>query len=347
MAPSSDNQYYRVICSSGDVFYTRAKTATEFVLDPVFIHFMILCIFLFTSLMLALGLPPMAQIILFGAGIVSTFIWLTITISVYLALIRLFKIRTLLTPVMLLPMQVFNGLSMNYVLEIFDTGYIDGFGFWEITIRTAIIILCLDIMHGKYVAPKHGMTVTLDADGKIVDRRSERRAQPNPTAQPLMATPVAPMPRERSDDKVAAVDHSADDTSKQSAVTVPAEPKTSDDLIIGRETFDLSAVYAISSEDHYLVIHFADSSEMVRGRLGEVVSKIDVRWGIQINRSAWVAYAFLDEVRETPKGQLYVTLKCGMTLRVANSRKLLFEHGCTQYAQGLKWRGDPETDDLE
>lgn len=343
MAPKKDTHYYRVIYSSGDVFYTRARTATQFVLDPVFIHFMILCIFLFTSLMLALGLPAIPQILLFGAGIVSTFVWLTLTIAIYLAIIRLFKITTLLTPVMLLPMQVFNGLTMNYMLNIFQTGYIEGFGFWEITIRTAVIILCLDIIHGKYVAPKHGLTVTLDADGNIVERRIERRAQPSPTDQPAVTAPVAAIPHERSDATSTAVAFSADDSSQQGAATIPAATEPSEDLNIGREKFNLSKIYAISSEDHYLVVHFANSSEMVRGRLGQVVSKIDVCWGIQINRSAWLAYAALDEVRETPKGQVDVTLKSGMTLRVANSRKLLFEHGCAQYVPTLVWSREPDS----
>jgi len=344
MKPDHDNHYYAVVCSSGDRFYTRARTSLEFVLDPAFFQFILLSIILFTSLMIALEMPAIPQVILFGAGVASTCVLLTISITVYVGILKLTGFRTVYTPLLLFPMQVANTFAIDHMLRLFGTSYIDGFnGFWEISLRTLIIIVCLDIIHAKFVAPHHGYTVKLDEDGNVISKDASLAVQPLGQAPKLPSlaphfegkTSIEPNPTEvdtSSENVMAAVE-----TAELPVATQTNQPNLKRELRIGRETFDLETIQYIKSEDHYLVVQNATESAMVRGRLREIAAKIEAPWGLQINRSFWVAYAAIAKIEETAKGQLNILLRDGSKIRVANSRKIFFENGCNQYAPKVVW----------
>ena len=92
-------------------------------------------------------------------------------------------------------------------------------------------------------------------------------------------------------------------------------------------------------------MNYAQQSEMIRGRLREVVAEIEPQWGLQINRSAWISYAAISEIEETSKGQKSVLLNDGTIFKIANSRKKLFEHGCDLYAPGIQSRPGSDGDE--
>lgn len=348
MSKSHSNHYYRVVCSSGDAFYTKAKTATEFVLDPVFIQFMTLSIFMFTSLMFVLHLPTVPQIILFGASIVSTFFLLTVLIVIYIAAIRAVGIRTIYTPILILPLLVLNAIVMDYVLRIFDTSYIDGFnGIWEISIRTLIFAICLDILHGKFIAPKHGLAVIIDKQGNAISLVSQEsllstgQKPPIPSAQRTLSGTAVSYRAPAPPDGTARTGNATNQSSAQDTLLAKAGHK----IRVGKQTFDLEGIQYIKSEDHYLVLQKSNQSEMVRGQLREVTAQIAAPRGVQINRSAWISYTAILEVHETSKGQLNVLLSDGSIMRVANTRKMFFRHGCTQFAPDAIWRRGAEIDE--
>ncbi|WP_438987829.1 LytTR family DNA-binding domain-containing protein [Marivivens donghaensis] len=345
MTKDKKKQFFRVVCSSGDSFYTSAQSATDFVLDPVFVQFMVFSVFLFTSLTMALSLPLVPQIILFGAGIVSTFFTLSICITVYLGIIQVIGTRTIYTPLLLLPMQLANTLVLDYVLKTLGTSYVEGFAVvWEIGIRTLIIIVCLDVFHGKFVAPRHGLTVVLDGDGNPVPQSLLAPVQPVVRQGTVPAAPQGSIGTGRSDQSPMPLDEdqeesmSANDGAQEQRDRGTAQSDPDRLLQVSRQTFDLDAIQYIKSEDHYLVIQYSRQSEMIRGRLSEVAARIELRRGLLVNRSVWVSYAAITDVVETATGQLSVTLEDGAVFKVANSRKKLFEHGCNEYASGIQIR---------
>lgn len=340
MQKDDNPHYYRVICSSGDSFYTSARTASEFVLDPVFVQFTALSVLLCTPLMMALDLPFVPQVILFGAAIISTFFWLTICIRIYLNLINPWGLRTVYTPLLLLPTLVVDTLIKEYILRIFDTSNIERYdGLWEVGVRTVIIIVCLDIFHAKFVAPQHKLTLRIDKDGTIATPTAKPVDPPGTIAR-ASATEAVPHHKQPAPNEDHVTENAVQTVTDQGFEHDPFQPKLEHELRIGRETFDLADTLYIRSEGHYLVVQGSSRQKMVRGRLREVAAQIDPSLGMQINRSAWIAYAAISSVNKNPMGQLETELRNGSTIKVANSRKSLFEHGFNQYAVGNTTSGN-------
>jgi DNA-binding LytR/AlgR family response regulator len=61
----------------------------------------------------------------------------------------------------------------------------------------------------------------------------------------------------------------------------------------------------------------------------DAVSQLDLKLGMQVNRSVCVAYKIIEDV-ETAKGRAYLHLKDGEVISLANSRKQGFLHVCPQ-----------------
>ncbi len=334
MNQNSEEHYTRVVYTGGGEFYTTAKTALEYVIDPTFIQFLLMSIFLFSTLMLALGIPFIPQIFLFGAGVVTTFLGLLVLIMLYMLVLKWSGGKTIYTPLLLVPMHVMSMCLTNYLLGIFETSLSDGFnGLWEFALRSLIIIVCLDVFHGKFVAPQHRMAADLDDQGRVVPL--------NAVSPPKSAEKTATQYTLPPESFVQATTVKARATPDPHLNRVDVSPlprldvhsSSSIKVVIGKESFDLKSVQFIKSEDHYLVVQEPDKSEMVRGKLQDVAATIDLKWGAQINRSVWIAYAAINEVNENEKGQLEVQLQEGSVFRVAESRRLFFVHNYQGFQQ--------------
>lgn len=334
MQGAKTDDCYRVIYSNGGTFHTRATTASDYILDPVFIQFIALTIFLYSALMFAFDLPIVAQLILLGAGLMSTFFWLAVTITIHIWVSSLFGSRTIFTPVLLVPLQIMNTFFMVYVLHIFNASYDQNFEFlWEVVLRTSIIILSFDIFHGKFVAPQHGKFVPSPSLNPGVSEQIQPQT-PYPAATVLQENvPVqtAPANATSTASKQQAEPHSASPPSSAGVTSQPVSAAKAETVIVGNKTFDLETIWLIRSENHYLLVQQEDQSTMVRGKLRDVCATIDASWGLQINRSVWVAYSAIAEVKNTSNGPLEIILKDDSCLRVAEARRVFFNHSYEHY----------------
>ena len=322
---SAQSDYFRVVSSSGHAFYTRAVSASQYVLDPVFIQFILLSIALYSSLMLAMDIPIAAQFILSGAGVVATFFSLALVITIYIAVAFSFGLKTIYTPILLIPMQLLNTVFFEYILHLFEQNTADSFNsMWEIALRTFIIIICLDIFRAKFVAPLHSLYIPTE---QFEDETARVGSTSSPVAAPMAAPESAP-----------AVEHVSTTAKPQVAL----DPKIEDAanavrsvLKVGSKSFDINTLQFIRSEDHYLVVQHGDQSTMVRGKLRDIEAQIGVSYGVQVNRSAWVAYSAIASINEPSNGTLEILLKDDTVARVSKARRVFFTHSYEQYLANL------------
>lgn len=79
------------------------------------------------------------------------------------------------------------------------------------------------------------------------------------------------------------------------------------------------AVTRVTAQDHYLHVHTADGTQLVRGRMKDATIRLATERGIQIHRSHWVARDQI--VRIVRSGRDYrAILRDGSALPVARSR---------------------------
>lgn len=109
----------------------------------------------------------------------------------------------------------------------------------------------------------------------------------------------------------------------------------SNSIQIAKRLFDLSTIAFIKSEDHYLLVHHNAQNTMVRGKLREVSAKIDVAWGLQINRSIWVAYSAIVSVSEQASAPLEILLVDDSLVRVSEARRVYFKQNYEQHLAKL------------
>lgn len=79
------------------------------------------------------------------------------------------------------------------------------------------------------------------------------------------------------------------------------------------------AAQHIQAQDHYLEIVFEGGKELVRARMKDAVAHLTSAEGVQIHRSHWVAYRFMQRVVKDGRDYKLV-LKNGATVPVARSR---------------------------
>ena len=311
-----NNWNFRVVYSTGGSFLTKGNSASDYIIDPVFIQFMVMCVGIFSGLMLVIDVPLVAQLILFSAALISIFVWLSLFITIHIFITRLSGKMTLYTPLLLIPTQGMNTVVMDYILVVFDPSYAEGANsLWELQVRTTIVILFLDIFHGKFVAPFHSLYVATEG-GRSVPTRVH--------SVPLMA----PVPHKEEEIDVAAPETAR---SLENATLDESTSSGKAELVIGKQSFDLAKVQYIRSEGHYLLIQQEETSVMLRGKLREVTAQIDLAWGLQVNRSVWAAYSAIASVNEVANSALEVVLKDGTCFRVAESRRIHFSENYELY----------------
>ncbi len=90
-----------------------------------------------------------------------------------------------------------------------------------------------------------------------------------------------------------------------------------------------AALYAVSSEDHYLRIHTDRGEELILMRLADAMRELSAAKGMQTHRSWWVAKAGIAEARRED-GKVRLVLKSGTEVPVSRSfAKAVREAGFT------------------
>ena len=79
-----------------------------------------------------------------------------------------------------------------------------------------------------------------------------------------------------------------------------------------------AALYAVSSEDHYLRVHTDRGEELILMRLADALRELEGAEGLQTHRSWWVAHQAVSDVQKS-NGKLSLQLKSGALAPVSRS----------------------------
>ena len=86
-------------------------------------------------------------------------------------------------------------------------------------------------------------------------------------------------------------------------------------ITLAGRTYPLADIARIKAAEHYLEVHSATASEVIRERMSTFLEQVTPADGIQTHRSHWVAHAYVDSFSGGK-----VRLKCGHKVPVARGR---------------------------
>lgn len=293
--------------SDGGTFQTTARTASEYLFAPEFLRYYVICIVLYAAMMSGgtkLHVDLAAGVIFWASILMTSFAFLLAAVWVNVLLVDRGVLKYVHTYAALVPVVVFNSFMVSYLMHQFGDSLGANLGsLIALTARNIVIVACYDILHGRYVAPRHPMFVPKTA--------------PEDDA-------VSPVPPRQTSDQTTDP-QSVPTVAKDNTTTTDKTVRNVDFVQIGNTSFAHPNILWIKSEDHYLKVQMANSSQMVRGKLSATVDKLDKSLGLQINRSVWVAFEAIELVEK--KGGYYVVVKLSdeTTHRIANSRRLIFK----------------------
>lgn len=308
--------------TGGGSFDTSATTAADYLLTPVFIRFFFICIVLYATTMqrkeeLFLGFPT--SILLWGSILLTSFTILILLVVLNIRLVDAGKVKSIYTPLILVPFILLVTYISEYVLKNFGVGYEPTLGkFIELAIRNTVVIMCYDILHGSFVAPQHPTYIPPNSPAPTTPSKVGFVSEPKADVETQQAILGRLEDSETRDGPTA--------TAKAENVLRPL-----DMIEISGQFFNLAELISIKSEDHYLSLQLEDRALTARGRLRDAVKNIDEAYGVQINRSAWVAFEAIENIEQTASGNAEVKLKNGVNFRVSNSRKLVLVQGFERY----------------
>lgn len=219
--------------------------------------------------------------------LVSGFCW-----SALLALtLRGRGIVAFYSPVLLVPLFSVASATVWLGQALFDQSSTADWSWWlRMILRDLSVVICMDLAFSQFVAPLHPLLIRKDPDA------------------PTDGVETAP----------------TDDLPPRDLPVADGAEPTEEMLCIGPERFNAADIIAIRAEDHYLRVATTNGRAMLRGRLSDATAQIDIRRGMQVNRSAWVAFEAIEEVAEDGRGMVTIRLTDSTTERVAQSRRIAF-----------------------
>lgn len=275
----------------GTTFWVGGDSAADYLLHPVFLQFALLCLAVLALLDQGGGVDLLV-------GWQVPLVWLAVAVAGLLgglsmmallsALPRWIVGRRRFTPLILLPLVAL-GEAVRAGLVVML-----GAGDWPTTpevmadfARSAVVILILDVVHVLYVVPLHPLARTVpDAlPEPVAERAAEAVEGPEETAPPRAA---------------------------------------SREIRIAERSFALDEILWIRTEDHYLNVVTAKGRSLLRAKLSELKDLQDGKVGVQVNRSHWVSFGAIAEVRNDAGGQIILRLVTGDDATVARSRRIMF-----------------------
>lgn len=280
----------------GTAFWVGGDSAADYLLHPVFLQFALLCLAVLALLDQGGGLGLLV-------GWQVPLIWLTVAVAVFVAGLFMMSVLAMLprrivgrrrfTPLILLPLVALGETVRAGMLMAL------GAGDWPALpdlmadfARGAVVVLILDVMHTLYVVPLHPLA---------------RRAPPPP--RPAKAVPV----------ETNAADGAAPmEPVEPTQIAIP-------EIRIAERSFAVEDILWIRTEDHYLNVVTPKGRSLLRAKLSDLQALQDGTIGLQVNRSQWVAFSAIAEVREEAGGQLVLRLVTGDDASVARSRRIMFK----------------------
>jgi hypothetical protein len=323
--PNTDAKIRRVVSCSGHSWYTNARDAADYLFNPVYMSYFLICVVLYATLMQpseTAEVPIQAQILVWGGLIMTSLIWLFLGLSLSALAVDRGMAKAIYMPLVLLPMVALNAAAGELILSTLAEQYSRSYGdYLENVIQNAIIIATFEILHAHFVAPQHS---------RYVDRRQIQKQNPASQTQTTRENTdwqtTAGSTTRTTPPQTLNVNHpEAARIEGSSLLSQDKEKKDNRTIVISYQTIDLADLIWIKSEDHYLSIQTKDKRFMLRGKLSLVVDELDASLGMQINRSAWVAYKAIRSVDSQEGGKAELHLEDGTNFSIAKARRLLFE----------------------
>lgn len=280
--------YAEVTSALGTSFWIRADSASDYVLNPAFLRFLITAIGIYALLTQGDGGPQLV-------GWQLPFLWLAVagmvlvghvaTLNLLFRLSRRGMVRRHYTPVIFIPILILaesTGQAVFWLLDVAEPQSLH-LMLGDLA-RNLLVLFLFDLLHAHYVVPAHPLAHhTRPVDGTAAD---------------------APLPRPGNTPPMASQDHPT--------------------VQIADKVFALSDLLSIRTEDHYLNVISRNGHSMLRAKLSAITPLHDGRHGVQINRSHWVSFTAIERISEDSNGQITLHLVGGDSATVSRTRRLMF-----------------------
>lgn len=317
--------------SDGSRFSVGSGSTSDYFLDTSFLRFFFLAVVIFAALVEPrtpddISTAKTATMWLFVA--VASLLWLSLSYQISRVMIKIGLLDAIYTPLMVFPLLLVTEAVQHFFINIMypmplrsyepDLAYL-------ITILFALI--CFDLIHGRFVAPLHPLVIK---SAKLVQREN-RSISPrgDDQAQQDNMPDIAPAAQVKPDTTGIAVQPSSKPGESQTPDTAPKV------IVIGTSEFEPQKIKLIRSEEHYLSIDTDDESKLLRAKMSEAASELGLTFGMQINRSVWVAYREISQMANL-NGKLELELKNGEVLIVPRARKQAFLQAYDLFSKGTR-----------
>ncbi len=320
--------------SDGGSFLLATRSPSAYLLDPAFLQFSFLATLVFALLVrpVVLGIDTPAQItFVWSLVFTSNLIWIGFSSSMLRWLVQWGVFRAVYTPIILVPL-VFTSHAVFYGFDYFSntiepTNYIPSF---EMLAKSFFALICFDILHGRFVAPHHPLVLsdikpqtpyrTMIGGAALLDADTPQRAVQSRTRGAAALSHVSGQ-RDKVGDRSDKLAAHASDTFLATAIE------------IGNRKFDPATIQLIRSEEHYLSIEFTNGTKLVRAKLSDATTQLGLSLGYQINRSVWVAYSQISNLRKA-NGKLELELENGEVISVTRTRQEAFLRSYDLHQEG-------------
>lgn len=311
-------------------------SASEVFLHPLFLKFIFICVAL-SGLMdrtpwgsTSFTAPEL--FLLWAIIAAAMLVWYAAALFVIVLLVRRRIVRTVYTPLFIQPSLAVTHVSF-YLFVVVVHGQAPTWAELAVPIVNSIFVIALfELAFANFVAPLHPAFVVSRSGGAPANMLQPKETPPVEAVSAQRAT----LPERRLEaEAVAEVFPGGDPicTSDPSSTEEPAESEP--DLQIGSETLATKAIRLIRADDHYLHVTMHNRQLMIRGKLFRLVSQLDEGHGLQINRSVWIAFAHIAEIRKLTPTKLELVTETGESFMVSKYRRVAFHSAHDRWLREL------------
>lgn len=319
--PAPQEMLLRVRSVDGSIYVIATRNATDYVLHPEFLRFLIVNCIVYALVRGNADVPGLGGwplLAVWTMVFTVVLLWLAVSGHFMVLLQKKGVIRLVWTPALLLPLNLIIESSVQGSMYWIADQPLKP---WTTTIsdltRDLTILLLLDFLHGHYVVPRHPLAhVSNPRSAEGIGKDAPDLSTPSTTS----LTQGTDKPEEPG-------------RLKEAADTTPVSVTGAGHLLdsmqqrsirIGSQTYCLTDILLIRIEDHYLSVTTRSGKTMERAKLGSIDELHNGTLGIQINRSVWVAFWAIREVQPAQNGQILLTLTNGDEEFVAKPRVFAF-----------------------
>lgn len=295
----------------GSAVWIASDSLTDYVLHPVFLRFLAIAVLLVALLDQRPALQPLG-------GWALTFLWSTVacvTMGLIVLSARLLsalassgRVKQVYTPVLLVPIALCAEFSLQAGIFLLDgSGSFDLGQSLQSAARNLLVAGLLDLLHASFVVHAHPLAQFV--------------ANPQlPTGSEPVAPGAATPPLALAPEPVSHPDTRPEPTLFEGGM-----------VQIGPTQLPLGSILLIRTEDHYLGVTTRTGKALHRAKMADIPELHAGQFGMQVNRSVWIAYSAVKDVVESENRQVIVLLVTGDEERVSKPRVFAFRQSYAKY----------------